>query len=368
MPSGAAWLNVYLRNAPWIRFSGGETSLSAHLSVAGGKLVPGGHVEVAPHDLTAEFAGFAAHGKAGTRLDVVAAEKRTDARLVVAFERYDLRRGTDAPEPLMQGEGLRIEATTPGSLDALPPTEFSGRLELGRAEFPRLDFLNALFPPGGFRIRGGRAKVEGAWDVAGSGASCRGSMKVAADGLSLDTGGVAMKGAFALGVAVPRGDLLRQAFDVDATRLTLDHFAFDARHGEATAPDWNASLAFPKGSLKLGESFDVRAILELRASDSRPVVAFLSKEKPLSGWKKKLVTFGEIKGAGRFALSSGKLAVEDFNVGWEGTEIRARFRTDEKGTWGKAFVRYGILKAGIALEGEERSLKVIGPTSWYEKP
>ena len=60
--------------------------------------------------------------------------------------------------------------------------------------------------------------------------------------------------------------------------------------------------------------------------------------------------------------------MEDFNVGWEGTEVKARFRTDGKGTWGKALVRYGILKAGILLEGKERSLKIIGPAAWYEKP
>ncbi len=193
-------------------------------------------------------------------------------------------------------------------------------------------------------------------------------MKIAAEGLSLDTGGVAMKGAFNLGVEVPRGDLLKQAFDVDATRLTLDRFGFDAKHAEASEPDWNASVAFPKASLTLGEGFGVRAILELRASDSRPIAAFLSKDEPLSGWKKKLLTFGEIKGTSRFSLSPGKLVVEDFVIGWEGNGVKARFRTDETGIWGKALARYGILKAGISLEGKERGLKVIGPTSWYEKP
>lgn len=370
MPSGAGYLNAYLKNAPWIRFTGGEAGLSAHLTVGDGRLAPGGSIEVSSSDRQADFAGFTVRGKARVRLDVVPSSGEiADARLVVEFDDYALRRGADAPEPVMLGKGLRVVATSPASLETIPPAEFAGRLELGQAEFPRLDFLNALFPAGGgFRIRGGRAKVEGAWDVVGSGASCKGSMKVSAEGLSLDTGGVAMRGAFTLGVAVPRGDLLRQAFDVDATRLTLDRFAFDSQHGEKTAADWNASLAFPKGSLQLGERFAVRASMELRASDSRPVAAFLSKEKPLSGWKKKLVTVGEIKGAGRLALSSGKLDVQDFNVGWEGTEIRARFRTDEKGAWGKALVRYGILKAGISLEGKERSLKIIGPTSWYEKP
>jgi hypothetical protein len=60
--------------------------------------------------------------------------------------------------------------------------------------------------------------------------------------------------------------------------------------------------------------------------------------------------------------------VDDFVVGWSGTEIKARFRTTPEGARGKALVHVGILKAGISLEGKERSLKVISPSSWYEKP
>jgi hypothetical protein len=60
--------------------------------------------------------------------------------------------------------------------------------------------------------------------------------------------------------------------------------------------------------------------------------------------------------------------VDDFVVGWEGTEVKARFRTTPEGARGKALVRVGILKAGISLEGRERDLKLIGPTAWFEKP
>jgi len=370
MPSGAGYLNAYLRNAPWIRFSGGEAGLSAHLSVADGRLAPGGFIELSSSDRQAEVAGFTARGRAKTRLDVVERPGGTpDARLVVAFDAYEVRRERDAKDPLLVGRGLRITATTPAALASVPPKELSGRLELGEAELPRLDFLNALFPSGGrFRIRDGRAKVDGAFDVAGSGAACRGSLKLSAAGLALDTGGVVVMGAFTLGVEIPKGDLLRQSFDADGTRLSLDRFAFDARHEAATAPDWNASVSFPKAHLKLGEGFRIDTSLDLRASDSRPVAAFLSKDKPLSGWKKKLVTVGEIRGDGRLSLARGRLEVHDFKVGWEGAEVRARFRTDKKGTWGKALVRYGILKAGIALGGKERHLRVAGPTAWFEKP
>ena len=61
MPSGAAWLNVYLRNAP----GSGSPEGSPLGATLGGrrKVVPGGFVEVAPHDLEAGFAGFSARGR-----------------------------------------------------------------------------------------------------------------------------------------------------------------------------------------------------------------------------------------------------------------------------------------------------------------
>ena len=332
MPSGAGYLNAYLRNAPWIRFDGGEGDLSVHLSVDDGKLVPGGHVELSASDRQADFAGFTVKGKARTRLDIVPAGKGADARLTVEFDRYDLRRGKDAPEPVMRGEGLRIVATTPASLTDIPPSDFSGRLELGRAVFPRLDFANTFLPSGeGLRVLGGSAKVEGAFDVAGSGSACSGSMKVSTDGLSLDTGGVGMNGTFTLDLKVPRGNLLAQTFDVDGMRISLDRFAFASKHDEATAPDWSANIAFPKGHLVLGKAFAVRGRMELRASDSRPVAAFLSKDKPLKGWKKKLVTVGEIKGGSLFSLSGGTLAVDDFVVGWEEHRDQGPFPHDPGG-------------------------------------
>jgi len=259
-------------------------------------------------------------------------------------------------------------ATTPASLTTIPPTEFSGRLELGSAVFPRLDFANRLLPVGGgLKIRGGSAKVEGAFDVQGSGSSCNGSMTVATDGLSLETDGVGMKGGFKLVLTVPRGDLLKRMFDVDGMTITLDRFTFASQHEAATAPDWNASIAFPKAHLEIGDAFAVRGTMKLHASDSRPVVAFLSKNKPLKGWKKKLVTVGKIDGGSRFSLSGGMLEVDDFSVGWEGTEVKARFRTTPQGPKGKALVRVGILKAGISLEGKERDLRLVGPASWFEK-
>ncbi len=368
MPSGAAYLNAYLRNAPWIRFAGGEAGLAVRLVADGGKLEPGGSVELATDDLRAAFAGFTARGKARTRLDVAAGTGSPDAeaRLVVEFEHYGLSRKSDAADPILEGRGLKVALQTPASLAEIPPSEFSGRLELGTAEFPRLTFLNeVLAPGGGLRILGGAGKVEGAFDVAKSGASCKGSMKVKAEGLSLDAGGVAVKGAFSLDLKVPRGDLLEQSFDVGGTLLALERFAFKTKHEKETAADWSASVAFPAARLQLGDSFDVRGSLELRASDSRPVAVFLSADAPLPGWKKKLLTVGVIKGGGRCSLSRGTLVIDDSRIAWSNMEVRARARTTQQGVLGKALVRYGVLQTGIALEGGKRKVRVLRPEAWF---
>jgi hypothetical protein len=325
-------------------------------------------VELSTDDLRATFAGFTARGKARTRLDVVpgTASPDAEARLVVEFERYGLRRKSDAAEPILEGRGLKVALQAPASLAAIPPSEFSGRLELGKADFPRLTFLNeVLAPGGGLRILGGAGKVEGAFDVAKAGGICKGSMKVKAEELSLDAGGVVVKGAFSLDLKVPRGDLQKQAFDVGGTLLALERFSFETKHEEATAADWSASVAFPMAHLQLGDSFGARGSLELRASDSRPVAVFLSADGPLAGWKKKLLTVGEIKGGGRFSLSRGTLAVDDYRIGWSNMEVRARARTTQQGVHGKALVSYGMLQARIGLEGGKRKIRVLRPEAWF---
>ena len=47
--------------------------------------------------------------------------------------------------------------------------------------------------------------------------------------------------------------------------------------------------------------------------------------------------------------------------------MRFRARVDSRGAFGKARARYGVLKAGIGLQGQERKLKVLRVGTWYRK-
>jgi adhesin HecA-like repeat protein len=366
IPSAADLLDYYLRGAPWVRCSGGEALLSAHLGLAGGRLAPGGVVELAPTDLRASFGGFAAQGRASTRLDVLDAAAGPEARLTVAFESYGLLRSETATEPVLRGRGLRIDALSPASLQILPPQDFAGRIDLGQAELPELGFVNELLPGGaGVRVKEGSARVEGAFDVSDSGRSCTGSMRVTGGRLVFDAGGVRTAGSFTFSLAVPRGDLIASSFGVDGTRLDLEHFSFAVGGGRVSAPDWSGRIAFPEAALDMSQALTLEGQVELRTSDTRPLVAFLSADKPLKGWKKRLLTIGEIEGGGRFRLGGQQLAVDGFRVSGGPVEVQARARVTDKGAFGKVLARYGVLKAGIELKGRDRALRLFRPERWY---
>ena len=367
LPSGAAALDYYLRNAPWVTFDGGESRVSARVEAEDGRLKSGSTVELSPTDLRARFAGFTARGRAATRLDVEDGPSGAQARVSVAFESYGLLRTETATDPVLRGTGLRITAASPAILGTMPPPELTGRIDLGRAELPQLAFVNEFLPGGGgFRVKEGAAHAAGTFDVAEGGRSCRGSLSVRGERLVLDAAGVTIAGGFSLSLVVPHGDLLALAFTVDGTRLELERFAFASRHQTAGEADWSGAVVFPQARLEMSDALAVAGRVTLRASDTRPLVAFLSADKPLQGWAKKLVSVAAIEGGGRFRLAGGTLALEGFAVKGGSIEIRARLRVNGQGAFGKALASYGVPSAGIELAGKERSVHLVRPEHWYE--
>jgi hypothetical protein len=368
LPSAAALLNYYLRGAPWVRFSGGEARVTARFGVDGGRLRPGGWIELAPTQLRAGFAGFTAEGAASTRLDVAGEGDAAEALLGVTFDAYALRRDAAPDPPVMRGRKLAIDARAPASLAQLPPPDFAGRIDVGEAELPDLTFVNEYLPGGGgVRVKRGSARAEGSFDLNDGGHSCKGSLKVTGQRLVLDAAGVETSGAVSIALAVPRGDILSLDFGVDGTRVDLDRFAFATADVKAGPADWSGGVSFPAARLDMSGALKLEGRVEMRASDTRPLVAFLSADKPLKGWKKRLLSVEEVRGGGRFHLGDGTVAVDDFRVAGGPIELRARARVTPDGAFGKVLARYGILKAGIELKGRDRSLHAFRPEHWFEQ-
>jgi hypothetical protein len=162
---------------------------------------------------------------------------------------------------------------------------------------------------------------------------------------------------------------------VDGTRLDLDRFRFAfvspqgvaSPQGAASVPDWSGSLAFPEADLDMSAALAVKGRLEMHASDSRPLAAFISAKKPLKGWERNLITVEEIVGRTQFALAGQTLEIDDFSIAGGHIEVKARLKVNHQGAFGKVLARYKAVKAGVAFKGKDRDLHVLRPEHWYEQ-
>jgi len=327
-------INQYFAKADWLEFGTGERKVTAGLDVERGRILPGSHVELVEAPLRVDLAGFIAEGLARARVETLAGEGEAppEIRVEVSYSHYDMRRQVDGP-PMMQGDGLRIEARSPADLAHFPPEDFDGRIDLGRAEFPDLTFVNEFLPEGGgLTVERGRATVEGALDVI-DGESCRGRVVIATKDLAVDAGGVENAGRVAVTIAIPGGHLRNRMFDLSTTGVDLRDFAFTSPARAEDAPDWRGRLDVEHGSLDLGDVPEVDARLGLTFSDSRPLVAFLSRDKPLSGWQEKLLTIGQLQGEAVVALKEGTASVR--HLGLRGGETKRDLKIIGVGSWYK---------------------------------
>ena len=360
-------LNAYFSKTGWLEFRSEPRPVSVDLTVREGKLLPGGHFELAEGTLGADFTGFVVEGQASARLETVPGDGEVAiADVDVSFTDYGMRRQAEG-DSVMKGTGLLIEARSPADLLLMPPEDFEGELELGTAEFPDLTFVNEMLPQGGgIEVKSGRGSVSGGFEIKES-AAVQGSVKILTEDLVVGAAGVENAGAMEVTIEVPDGNLNDRTFGVDRTRVEFHHIAFTSAGSTEDLPDWQGRIEVTRGDLGLGKETGISARVGLSFSDTRPLVAFLSKNKPLKGWQEHLLMLEEVEGEGIVDMAVGTWTIGHFGIRGGNLDVRMRASIGPDGIFGKALAKYGILKAGIGIEGGERDLKVFRPGTWYKK-
>ena len=194
-----------------------------------------------------------------------------------------------------------------------------------------------------------------------------GSTKIVTADMILDTAGVDTAGTVEVTVEVPDGDLKELTFGVDHTRVEFHDFAFTSAGSAEDLPDWQGRIEVTRGDLGLGEETGVSGELDLSFSDTRPLVAFLSRDKPLKGWQENLLMLEEVTGEGVADMARGRWTIGHFGIRGGKLDVRMRASMGPDGVFGKALAKYGVLKAGIGITGNDRDLKILRPGGWYKK-
>jgi hypothetical protein len=227
--------------------------------------------------------------------------------------------------------------------------------------------VNEMLPQGGgLAVKSGHGSVDGDFEIE-EGAAVQGQVEITTEDLVLNASGVDNAGNVKVTVAVPRGNMKEVTFGVDHTRVEFHDFAFTSKGSAEDLPDWQGRIEVTQGDLDLSDETGISARVELTFSDTRPLVAFLSKDKPLKGWQENLLMLEEVRGEGVGDMAVGTWTIGHFGIRGGKLDVRMRASIGPDGVFGKALAKYGVLKAGIGIKGDDRDLTIWRPGTWYKK-
>jgi len=360
------FLNFYLREAPWLRFVEGSGELDAEVRLKKGRFVPGSRFALQPARFAAAVLDDRAEGD-GTVNWGVSEEDPPQWELLGELESFTIRRqGHEAPH--VHGEGLRFEARGERLLVPEAFRSVDVVVDLPTARVPDLTFYNAYLPEGaGLSVVHGSGSISGRLEASTSSGQGRAWVELLSPGLEVDFEGVALRGELAVHGDLPDIDLRGKTFSLDGTEVSFEHASLVGEEEEDEAgEEWWARAVVDRGVLTPGRPVAVAADFRAELLDSRPALALISARRDLPGWVERIVKVRDLSASGTARLGKGLLEIDDLQVDGDKLEVRARVRRRAPGRHDLVFVRYGILRLGVELQGEDSRVKVVRPLRWYE--
>lgn len=352
------FLNTFLPAEHGLAIQGGGR-LSADLRFAEGKPVPGSQLRVHSDRLTARFMHYEAFGDGSLTLTV----DDPGARLHLTLPRFSLRRQA-AEDALIEGQLLEIHSQAQHF--ALPEglRRLNTEITMPHVAVPSLAALNDYLPQGGgVELLSGQASI--ATHLRLQGMRAEGTLSLHAPHARLAFDKQTLDGELRLESHLRDGDLETLSFDISGSQLSmrnvhLQHNADNLAHG------WWAQLALPEGRMRWKAPLELDARLELAMRDSGLLVNLFVDAVRERRWLRDRLTLGEVLGEARVMLNGNAIRVENLAVyGGTRLELLANLALRDSHVLGRAFARYGPLRLGIEMDGEERRWQWRNARDWY---
>lgn len=365
-----AFLDFYLRSAPWLSLSGGVGTLDVDLTLEDGRVREGSRVAADVRDTVAHFRSYSIIGDATVKLGVVGSpELGPHTEISLDFLDFTvLHDGDQAPHAT--GRGFRVSASTPDTALDRPFTGIEATFDLPSATIPDVRVYNSYLPrEGGLTLRSGTGTIRGNLHVSTEGSRCHGELHLTAEGVKATLDELDLGGSVELHAVVPEGDLQRGEYDVSGTTLSLKDIrvASDVakRGGRDGSKGWWAKVSVPTGKVAVGAPEFMNGQVDLTARDTVPFVTIFSARQPLPGWIRGLLGVKNVTARARVRLGDEVQRVSDFEMTAGGFELRLEFRRRHD-TAGKLFARFGGLALGVAVSDTKNEVQVFGARKWYD--
>lgn len=354
------WISELFVRRPWFHLNGGGL-LQADLKVVDGQLAPGSTADIPQVAAVAEVAGIRMQGDAHAQGRIV--EGATpQVRLKVDIPQFKAA-PVDAPrEVLFDGRALVLELSGDARLQELKEG-VRAHLRFSDARVPDLTRYNRFLGNDQLKLLGGTGLLSGDVALDTSGRVGTGSADLRGSGARMQVAGMAMRGDARLQARVQRADFEAKQFDLDGTTLRLQ----DVRVGDSQDAGWWADVAVRRGHLGAASPLAADAVADLKLRDAGPLLDIFGERSKAPRWVLGLVDSGQVQASGQLRLRHGQLLVDDLHAENERLSLRGRLDLGKGGKRGDLYLRWGVLGAGIELDGEQRQWHLSGAREWYDQ-
>lgn len=240
------------------------------------------------------------------------------------------------------------------------------RLNFSDAQVPNLAAYNRYLANDNVRLLGGSGLLSGDVTLDASGRVGQGSADLRGRGARVQVAGLALRGDARLKARVRRADFDSRQFDLGGTTLSLRNI-----HAGEQADDgrWWGEVAVRSGHIDAAAPFQVDARADLQLRDAGPLLGLFAQRSEYPRWVLGLLDSGQVQASGQLRWRRQHLVLDDLQAENARLSLRARLDLGHAQRRGDMYLRWGLLGAGIELDGEQRRWHLAGARDWYaERP
>ncbi|MGF6416929.1 hypothetical protein ABH900_000390 [Stenotrophomonas sp. AN71] len=355
------WIPALFVRKPWLQLDGGGT-LKADLRLRNGELIEGSTVDIPAAEAVAEVAGVRLAGTASAHGELKAGSP-SQALLAVRLPRFSARPSDAKEVRLFDGRDLALDLTGDGRLQELRKG-VRARLRFSEATIPDLAAYNRYLRSPQVHLLSGTGVLSGDATLDTDGRVGHGSARLLGQKTQARIAGLDMGGDVDVNATLRRGDFSQRHFDLSGTIVALRNVQVG---GTPRDTAWQGRVAFKRGRIDAQSPFQVDATTDLTLSDARPLLALFAQRTDYPRWTLSLLDSGQIDAQARLRWRAGHLVVDNLQAENDRLSVRARLDLLEQRKRGDLYLRWGLLGAGIELDGDQRQWHLAKAREWFDQ-
>lgn len=286
----------------------------------------------------------------------------TRAVLDVRVPRFNARAGGVKGDTLFDGRDLALQLSGDGRLREFRK-DMRARLRFNNATIPDLTAYNRYLGGNQVRLLGGTGRLTGDVELDTDGRIGHGTATLLGSGARMQVAGLDLLGNAQVDATLQRGDFKQRYFDLSGTSVQLRNVQVGQQDRKAP---WQGRVQFRQGRIDAQAPFRVDANADLTMSDAGPLLAVFAERGDYPRWVLSLLDAGQVNASTRLRWQAGHIVLDGLQAENERLSLRARLDVREQNKRGDLYVRWGLLGAGIELDGKQRQWHLAGAREWFD--